>query len=166
MEIIKVSTPTTLIRFVPDDIVFARARGNYCDVYINNGQLDPYGPAINIGVQLGELEKCCMKLTDNPFVKVGRSLLVNKNYIFRIDMSGRILTLSSSSLRLAAVVDKSSVEQRREALRKGIGGKEEEDSGLTKEASYEFIDRDLRTFIKLKIASDPLKELKIKLDTM
>lgn len=93
MEWLKISTSTELVRIQTEDIVFVQADGNYSDVYLFNGK--PH----KMTFQLHFFDNAFKKLKDNFFVRVGKRLIVNKNYIFVINLTSQELLLSGSRLR-------------------------------------------------------------------
>lgn len=93
MEWLKISTSTELVRMQTDDIVFVQADGNYSDVYLFNGK--PH----KMTFKLHFFDEVFQKLKNNTFVHVGKSLIVNKNYIYVINLTSQELLLSGSRLR-------------------------------------------------------------------
>lgn len=93
MEWLKISTSTELVRIQTEDIVFVQADGNYSDVYLFNGK--PH----KMTFKLHYFDEVFQKLKNNIFVRVGKSLIVNKNYIYIINLTSQELTLSGSSLK-------------------------------------------------------------------
>lgn len=93
MEWLKISTSTELVRILTEDIVFVQADGNYSDVYLFNGK--PH----KMTFKLHYFDEVFQKLKSNFFVRVGKSLIVNKNYIYVINITSQELMLSGSSLK-------------------------------------------------------------------
>lgn len=93
MEWLKISTSTELVRILTKDIVFVQADGNYSDVYLFNGK--PH----KMTFKLHYFDEVFQKLKSNFFVRVGKSLIVNKNYIYVINITSQELMLSGSSLK-------------------------------------------------------------------
>lgn len=93
MEWLKISTSTELVRILTEDIVFVQADGNYSDVYLFNGK--PH----KMTFKLHYFDEVFKKLKSNFFVRVGKSLIVNKNYIYVINITSQELMLSGSSLK-------------------------------------------------------------------
>ena len=93
MEWLKISTSTELVRMQTDDIVFVQADGNYSDVYLFSGK--PH----KMTFKLHFFDEVFQKLKNNTFVHVGKSLIVNKNYIYVINLTSQELLLSGSRLR-------------------------------------------------------------------
>lgn len=93
MEWLKISTSTELVRILTDDIVFVQADGNYSDVYLFNGK--PH----KMTFKLHFFDEVFQKMKNNIFVRVGKSLIVNKNYIYVINLTTQELMLSGSRLK-------------------------------------------------------------------
>lgn len=73
MEWLNISTSIELVRVQTDDIVFIQADGNYSDMYLFNGK--PH----TMTFKLKFFEEAFLHLKTNSFVRVGKSLIVNKN---------------------------------------------------------------------------------------
>lgn len=93
MEWLKISTSTELVRIQTEDIVCVKADGNYSDVYMFNGKYR------KMTFKLHFFDEVFQKLKDNVFVRVGKSLIVNKNYIHVINITSQELLLNGSHLR-------------------------------------------------------------------
>lgn len=93
MEWIKISTPTALVRVQADDIVFVKADGNYSDMYLFDGK--PY----TLTFQLHYFDEVFKKLRRNVFIRVGKSLIVNRNYINIVNIINQELRLNGQALR-------------------------------------------------------------------
>lgn len=93
MEWLKISTSTELVRVRTDDIVFVAADGNYSDMYLFDGK--PY----KMTFQLHYFDEVFKTLEDNMFVRVGKSLIVNRNYIHVINLTSQELRLNGQRLR-------------------------------------------------------------------
>lgn len=92
MEWLNISTSIELVRVQTDDIVFVQADGNYSDVYLFNGK--PH----KMTFKLKFFEDAFLQLQNNFFIRVGKSLIVNKKYIYVINISTQELLLSGSRL--------------------------------------------------------------------
>ena len=75
MEWLRISTSAELVRVATDEIVYVRADGNYCDLVLTNGTRR------KMTFQLHFFEEIFQQLQNNTFVRVGRSLIVNKRYM-------------------------------------------------------------------------------------
>ena len=87
-EFVQIKNSRDLYRFRPDDIVFVGAEGNYSNLMLYTGR------CYTFTMQLHLFSDIFMTLQNNPFVRVGKSLIVNKNYI-------ECLLLQKKELRLS-----------------------------------------------------------------
>ena len=87
MEWFKIKTSTMLMRVAVDEIVYVKADGNYCDLVLINGQ------SRKMTFQLHHFEEN-FKLLQNAdmFIRVGRSLIVNRQYVQVIDLIDQTIT--------------------------------------------------------------------------
>lgn len=92
MEWLRISTSTELVRVQTDDIVFVHADGNYSEVLLYNGKKHV------MTFQLHFFEETFQRLKENFFVRVGRSLIVNKNYIYLINLTEQKMILTGGKL--------------------------------------------------------------------
>lgn len=93
MEWLKITTSTELVRVQTDDIVFVSADGNYSDMYMFDGK--PH----KMTFQLHYFDEVFKTLQKNIFVRVGKSLIVNRNYIHVINLTTQELRLNGQNLR-------------------------------------------------------------------
>ncbi len=87
MERLKISTSVGLFRVPTEDIAFIEASGNYCDVHLFNGE------AVTMTFQLHYFVEALSQLEERMFVRVGKSLIVNKNYVYSINITSQDLKL-------------------------------------------------------------------------
>lgn len=87
MEILKISTSVALFRVPADDIAYIEASGNYCDVHLFNGE------TMTMTFQLHYFVEALEKLKQNFFIRVGKSLIVNKNLVYSINITSQDLRL-------------------------------------------------------------------------
>lgn len=92
MEWLRISTSTELVRVQTDDIVFVHADGNYSEVLLYNGKKH------TMTFQLHFFNETFQRLKNNFFVRVGRSLIVNKNYIYHINLTEQKMILTGGKL--------------------------------------------------------------------
>lgn len=92
MEWLRISTSTELVRVLTDDIVFVHADGNYSEVLLYNGKKH------TMTFQLHFFEETFQRLKNNFFIRVGRSLIVNKNYIYLINLTEQRMILTGGKL--------------------------------------------------------------------
>ena len=93
MEWLRISTSTELVRVATDEIVYVRADGNYSDLVLTNGK------SRKMTFQLHFFDEVFQQLQNNMFVRVGRSLIVNKRYIFVINLTEQQLILSGGDMK-------------------------------------------------------------------
>ena len=92
MEWLRISTSTKLVRVQTDDIVYIEADGNYSYVHLCNGKKH------TMTLQLHFFDESFQRLKNNFFVRVGRSLIVNKNYIHIINLTEQKMILTGGKL--------------------------------------------------------------------
>ena len=87
MERLKISTSVGLFRVPTEDIAYIEAAGNYCDVHLFNGE------AVTMTFQLHYFVEALSQLRQNFFVRVAKSLIVNKNFVYGINITSQDLKL-------------------------------------------------------------------------
>lgn len=93
MEWLRISTSTELVRVATDEIVFVRADGNYSDLMLTNGR------SRKMTFQIHFFDEVFGQLRRNMFVRVGRSLIVNKRYIHVINLTDQLLMFSGQQIK-------------------------------------------------------------------
>lgn len=86
-----ISTATDLVRIAPDKIVYISSDGNYCNLV----QADNESRLLTF--QLGQIENMILDQfgsNDNLFIRIGRGLIINRNYIYYINIQSQKLILS------------------------------------------------------------------------
>lgn len=83
-EKIRFNTRTGFILIDPKKIVYCEADGNYCKLYLDSGKTE------SITRQLGYLEE---QLNHNVFIRISRSVIINKNFISSFDRTTRKVKL-------------------------------------------------------------------------
>ena len=96
-----------MVRVRTDEIVYVKADGNYSDLMLVNGHCR------KMTFQLHQIEDTFKQLHNNMFVRVGRSLIVNKRYVFVINLTEQKLIFTGKSLSTQI----NSVKVSREALK-------------------------------------------------
>lgn len=91
MEWLKITTSTEMVRVRTDEIVYVSADGNYSDLVLSNGQIR------KMTFQLHYFDDVFKQLDNNTFVRVGRSLIVNKSYVFVINLTEQKLLFNGNS---------------------------------------------------------------------
>ena len=92
MEWLKIKTSTELVRVSTDEIVYVCADGNYSDLVLTNGRTR------KMTFQLHFFEDVFKQLNNNTFVRVGRSVIVNKRYVFVINLTDPTLMFTGQQL--------------------------------------------------------------------
>ena len=92
MEWLRISNSVELVRVATDEIVYVRADGNYSDLVLTNGK------SRKMTFQLHIFEDVFQKLHNNFFLRVGRSLIVNKRYIHVINLTDQMLVFSGQQI--------------------------------------------------------------------
>lgn len=87
-----ISNSGELVRVQPDKVVYISSDGNYCHMF----QADNESRLLSF--QLGELVRMTISQLgpDNPFIKVGRGLIINRNYAYYINIGKQQLILSDA----------------------------------------------------------------------
>lgn len=87
------NTTTELVRVPADAVVFVRADGNYSVITVADG-----GEYV-LTMQLGQIERHIAErntVDDNRFIRIGKSLIVNREFISFIHATRQKLILSDS----------------------------------------------------------------------
>lgn len=92
MEWLSISTISEIIRIPTDEIVFIKGDGNYSDIHLQNGKVE------NVLAQLHCLNDKLSSITNSPFHRVGKSFIINKNFIYKVCPNLQRLILSNSKL--------------------------------------------------------------------
>ena len=90
---IVISTTVDLVRIAPESVVYISSDGNYSTLIQTDGL------SRILTVQLGQLEALIAKQlgTDgNVFIRIGKSLIINRNYIYYINIPKQQLVLSDA----------------------------------------------------------------------
>jgi DNA-binding LytR/AlgR family response regulator len=93
MEWLRISTSTELVRVATDEIVYVRADGNYSDLMLTNGK------SRKMTFQIHFFDDVFQQLRRNMFVRVGRSLIVNKRYIYVINLTDQMMSFSGQQIK-------------------------------------------------------------------
>lgn len=118
MEWLKITTNSEIIRIPTDEIVFIKGDRNYSNIYLCNGKEE------NVLTQLHDIMDKLSLIDASPFFRVGKSFIVNKNFIFKVNPGLQKLLLSSSKLEkdILLKVSKEALKTLKETLEKE-GGK-------------------------------------------
>lgn len=139
MEWFKIKTPTLLMRVAVDEVVYVKADGNYCDLVLINGR------SRKLTFQLHHFEDNFKKLKNaDMFIRVGRSLIVNRQYVQVIDLIDQTIVFGGKHLLR---------EQRT-------------DNPHAWRPNREYEGDDLRDIYTVKVSRDALKQLKEQLESL
>ena len=86
-----ISTTTDLVRIAPERIVFISSDGNYCNLVQTDNETRM------LTFQLGQVESMIrdqLGTDGNLFIRIGRGLIINRNYIYYINIQSQKLILS------------------------------------------------------------------------
>ncbi len=97
-DVLKFSTSSELLRVPSGAVVAVRADGNYSSIMTADGQ------EYILTLQLGQIEQRMAEMLpsgDNRFIRIGKSLIVNRDFITLVNPSKQKLILSDcKSFRL------------------------------------------------------------------
>ena len=119
MEWLRISTSTELVRVATDEIIYVRADGNYSDLVLTNGR------SRKMTFQIHFFDEVFQQLRKNMFVRVGRSLIVNKRYIYVINLTEQMILFAGQPIKgdIAPVkVSREALKQLKEQLENEKGG--------------------------------------------
>jgi len=119
MEWLRISTSTELVRVATDEIVYVRADGNYSDLVLTSGK------SRKMTFQIHFFDEIFQQLRRNMFVRVGRSLIVNKRYICVINLTEQMMLFAGQQIKgdIAPVkVSREALKQLKEELEDEKGG--------------------------------------------
>jgi DNA-binding LytR/AlgR family response regulator len=89
-----ISTTTELVRISPTKIVYISSDGNYSTLMQVDGELRI------LSHQLGQIEKMIetqLRNDSNNFIRIGKSLIINRTYIYYINVAKQKLILSDAA---------------------------------------------------------------------
>lgn len=93
MEWFRIKTSSLLVRVAVDEIVYVKADGNYCDLVLINGR------SRKMTFQLHHFEDNFKLLKSaDMFIRVGRSLIVNRQYVQVIDLIDQVIIFGGKHL--------------------------------------------------------------------
>ena len=122
MEWLKITTSAEMVRVRTDEIIYVCADGNYSDLVLTNGRKR------KMAFQLHFFEDAFKQLHNNMFVRVGRSLIVNKRYVYVINLKEQLLVMSGQQLNSEVKqlkVSRDALKQLMDLLIKEKGDKDE-----------------------------------------
>lgn len=93
MDVLKLQTATYLLRARYDEIVCIIAEGNYSDILLRNGYKK------TVTVKLKGMYEILSQSKHHPFIRVGKSLIVNREYVFYVEPGTQSLILSGQGVQ-------------------------------------------------------------------
>ena len=88
-----ISTSIDLVRIAPDKIVYIASDGNYSTLVQTDNEVRM------LSYQLGQIEKMIstqLGSEGNIFIRIGKSLIINRSYIYYINIAKQKLILSDA----------------------------------------------------------------------
>ena len=113
-----ISTSVDLVRIAPDRIVYIAADGNYSTLVQADNETRM------LSFQLGQIEKMIadqLGAEGNNFIRIGKSLIINRSYIYYINVPKQKLVLSDvSSFSHTMTASKEALKSLKELIEKEI----------------------------------------------
>ena len=113
-----VSTSNDLVRIAPDRIVYISSDGNYSTLVQTDGEMRM------LSFQLGQIEKMIasqLGAEGNIFIRIGKSLIINRSYIYYINVPKQKLILSDvATFNHTVAASKEALKQLKELLEKEV----------------------------------------------
>ena len=113
-----ISTSIDLVRIAPDRIVYIVSDGNYSTLVQTDNEVRM------LSFQLGQIEKILssqLGSEGNIFIRIGKSLIINRSYIYYISIPKQKLTLSDIvSFSHTVTTSKEALKQLKELLEKEV----------------------------------------------
>ena len=113
-----ISTSIDLVRIAPDRIVYIASDGNYSTLVQTNNEVRL------LSYQLGQIEKMISTQLGNEgnlFIRIGKRLIINRSYIYYINVTKQTLILSDVvSFNHTVTASKEALKQLKELLEKEV----------------------------------------------
>ena len=113
-----ISTSIDLVRIAPDKIVYIASDGNYSTLVQTDNEVRM------LSYQLGQIEKMIstqLGSEGNIFIRIGKSLIINRSYIYYINIPKQKLILSDvSSFNHTVTASKEALKQLKELIEKEV----------------------------------------------
>lgn len=111
-----ITTSIDLVRIAPENIVYIASDGNYSTLVQTDNEVRL------LSYQLGQIERMIASQLDiegNNFIRIGKSLIINRSYIYYINISKQKLVLSDvASFSHSVSASKEALKQLKELLEK------------------------------------------------
>ena len=113
-----ISTSIDLVRIAPDKIVYIASDGNYSTLVQTDNEVRM------LSYQLGQIEKMIstqLGSEGNIFIRIGKSLIINRSYIYYINIPKQKLILSDvASFSHTVTASKEALKQLKELIEKEV----------------------------------------------
>ena len=113
-----ISTSIDLVRIAPEKIVYIASDGNYSTLVQTDNEVRM------LSYQLGQIEKMIstqLGSEGNIFIRIGKSLIINRSYIYYINIPKQKLILSDvASFSHSVTASKEALKQLKELLEKEV----------------------------------------------
>lgn len=111
-----ISTSIDLVRISPDRIVYIASDGNYSTLVQTDGEMRM------LSFQLGQIERMIatqLEQEGRNFIRIGKSLIINRSYIYYINVPKQKLTLSDvENFSHTVAASKEALKQLKELIEK------------------------------------------------
>ncbi len=111
-----ISTSNDLVRIAPNCIVYVSSDGNYSTLVQADGEMRM------LSFQLGQIEKMIasqLGSEGNSFIRIGKSLIINRSYIYYINEPKQKLVLSDvATFSHTVTASREALKQLKELLEK------------------------------------------------
>ena len=113
-----ISTASDLVRIAPERIVCVSSDGNYSTLVQADGEMRM------LSFQLGQIEKMIasqLGSEGNSFIRIGKSLIINRSYIYYINVPKQKLVLSDvTTFSHTVTASRDALKQLKELLEKEV----------------------------------------------
>ncbi len=118
-KILIISTTNELIRVKPERVVYISSDGNYSTIILNDRTEHVF--TFNLS-QCQKIIEAQLKEEASTFIRIGKSLIINRDYIYKINITKQLLVLSDMSFNESfnLVASKEALKQLKILLEKEI----------------------------------------------
>lgn len=113
-----ISTSNDLVRIAPSCIIYVASDGNYSTLVQTDGEMRM------LSYQLGQIEKMMasqLGSEGNSFIRIGKSLIINRSYIYYINVPKQKLVLSDvMTFSHTVTASREALKQLKELLEKEV----------------------------------------------
>lgn len=117
-EYLVISTSIDLLRLAAEDVMFITSDGNYSTFML------AYGTTHVVTLQLGQIEKMIehqLEREGDKYIRIGKSLIVNRDYIQYINIPKQQLVLSDGKMNsFTQTASKEALRQLKEFIEQSV----------------------------------------------